>query len=98
LWTQLQVENAPFRILSEKGLISAPIECFDTLLLGHVTAEWQGMARIVGDALYDFYRTGIFQTGDLVLAARLAGLAEAGMLEWRGDPSDMARCEMRLLA
>lgn len=96
LWAQLQAENAPLRILGENGLMSAPIEYFDTDLLEHVTAAWQKMARIVGGALYDFDETGVFQTGDLVLAARLADLAEAGILEWRGDLSHMQRCEMRL--
>jgi hypothetical protein len=98
LWRQLQAENAPLRVLGENGLMSAPIEYFDTALLGHVTSEWQKMARIVGSAIYDFAEIGVYQTGDLVLASRLADLAEAGKLEWRGDLGNMARCEMRLSA
>jgi hypothetical protein len=98
LWEQLQVENAPLRVLGEDGLMSAPIEYFDTALLGHLTPEWQKMARIVGSALYDFAENGVYQTGDLVLASRLTDLAEAGTLEWRGDLGNMARCEMRLPA
>lgn len=98
LWTKLQAENAPLRVLSDNGLMSAPIEYFDPALLEHVTPEWQKMALIVGRALCDFADTGIYQTGDLVLAARLADLAEAGVLEWQGDLGHMARCEMRLPA
>jgi len=96
LWRKLQAENASLRVLSDNELMSAPIEYFDPALLKHVTPEWQKMAKIVGLALGDFAENGIYQAGDLVLAARLANLAEAGILEWQGDLSRMARCEMRL--
>ena len=98
LWARLQAENAALRVLSENGLKSAPIEYFDPALLEYITPEWQKMARIVGGALCDFSETGVFQTSDLVLAARLANLAEAEILEWRGDLGHMTRCEMRLPA
>ncbi|NLS28983.1 hypothetical protein S2M10_39970 [Sphingomonas sp. S2M10] len=95
-WKKLQAEDAPLRVLGRNGLVSAPIEYFDQALLGHTTPEWQKMARIVAGVLSDFHVSGIFQTGDLVLAARLTDLAEAGILGWRGDLGHMARCEMRL--
>jgi len=98
LWRKLQVENAPLRVLGDNGLMSAPIEYFDPTLLQHVTPEWQKMSLIVGRTLFDFFENGISQTDDIVLAARLAVLAEAGIMEWRGDFSHMARCEMRLPA
>jgi hypothetical protein len=98
LWRKLQVENAPLRVLGDNGLMSAPIEYFDPALLQHVTPEWQKMSLIVGRTLFDFFENGISQTDDIVLAARLAVLAEAGILEWRGDFSHMAHCEMRLPA
>lgn len=98
LWRRLQSENAPLRVLRDNGLMSAPIEYFDPALLKHVTSEWQKMATIVGRALCEFDENGIYQTGDLVLAARLADLAEVGMLEWQGDLTDMRRCEIRLPA
>ncbi|WP_145203812.1 DUF3658 domain-containing protein [Sphingobium sp. B2] len=98
LWLQLQAENAPLRILGDAGLMSAPLEHFDAALLEHATPEWQKMARIVAGVLGDFFLEGIYQTSDLVLGSRLADLAEAGILEWRGDLGHMASCEMRLPA
>jgi len=98
LWLQLQAENAPLRILGDAGLMSAPLEHFDAALFKHATLEWQKMARIVAGVLGDFFLNGIYQTSDLVLGARLADLAEAGILEWRGDLGHMAGCEMRLPA
>ena len=98
LWTQLQAENAPLRVLGDDGLMSAPLEHFDAVLLEHATPEWQKMTKIVAGVLRNFSLEGIYQTGDLVLAARLADLAEAGILEWRGDIGRMAACEMRLPA
>lgn len=92
------MENAPLRVLGKDGLISAPIDDFDTALLGHVTPEWQKMARIVSSALYDFAENGVYQASDLVPGSRLTGLAGAGTLEWRGDLGNTARCEMRLPA
>lgn len=95
LWKQLQSENAPLRVLKGDKLTSAPMEYFDSALLGQITGKWQKMAMIVGRTLAAFSEAGVFQTGDLVLAARLTRLAEAGILEWQGDLSDMRHCELR---
>jgi hypothetical protein len=95
-WEQLKIENAPLRVIASEGLVSAQIDHFDDSLLSHATFEWQKMARIVASALVEFIDTGVHQASDLVLCARLADLAEAGRLEWRGDLSHMQRCELRL--
>jgi len=96
LWQRLKVENAPLRVLSEGGLVSAPIDIFDAVLLKHANSNWCKMAKIVGETLGQFYQDGLFQTGDLVLAARLRTLAESGLLQWQGDLYDMRQCELRL--
>ncbi len=98
VWARLKAENAPLRVLSDQGLISAPIEYFDAALLNHATPEWQPMSLIVATVLTEFHDSGRYQAGDLVLVARLATLAEAGTLEWRGDPSVMPGCSLRLPA
>lgn len=97
-WEQLKIENAPLRVIDGEDLVSAQIDHFDGSLLSHVTFEWQKMSRIVGFTMVDFFDAGVYQTGDLVLGARLANLAETGKLEWRGDLSHMQRCEVRLPA
>lgn len=95
-WRKLQAENAPLRVIEAGKLVSAPASYFDAQLLGHATAHWQKMAMIVGRTLSDFSDAEVYQTGDLVLGARLANLAEEGVLEWRGDLSSMRHCELRL--
>ena len=97
-WKQLRRENAPLRVIDGDHLVSAGIDHFDTLILSHARAEWQKMARIIGGMLGEFSETGIYQTSDLFLFARLADLAEEGQLEWRGDLSHMQNCELRLPA
>ena len=95
-WEQLKIENAPLRVLNGEGLVSADIEYFDGNLLCPITPEWQRMARVIGNTFAEFAEADVHQTGDLVLRARLAHLAEAGRLEWRGDLTNMQRCELRL--
>jgi hypothetical protein len=96
LWARLRAENAPLRVLGPDGLVSAPITHFDSLLLSHATATWQRAARVIGLVLGDFGDSGLLQTGDLVLAARLRALAEAGHLESEGDVSDIRHYRVRL--
>ena len=99
LWEQLRSEHAPFRVIGEDGrLASAPITCFDPLLLSCAQPEWWKAARIVGFALCEQWEAKVSQAGDMVLFERLRRLAESGSLEARGDLSRMATCEFRLVA
>ncbi len=76
-------------------MASKPIDWFDDLLLGSATEQWHSMAMIVGKALVAAAEGDVYQVGDLVLASRPARLAEAGVLEWRGDLGQMRGCELR---
>jgi hypothetical protein len=96
MWRKLRTENAPLRIISGDTLVSAPISFFDPLLLSHATTNWQKQALVVGKVLTTFLDNSVFQTGDLVLVARLRALARAGLLESRGDLNDIQRSEVRL--
>jgi len=97
LWRRLREENAPLRVLEGGDLVSAPISFFDSLLMSHATDEWQKVARIIGEALATEWDDDIFQTGDLVLAARVNALVENGRLECRGkSPLEMRFSEVRL--
>ena len=65
--------------------------------MSHATDDWWNVARIVGEALAGEWADGIFQTGDLVLAARVNALVESGRLECRGkNPLEMQLSEVRL--
>ena len=95
-WRALQADNAGLRIIEGDNLVSRPLDWFDDFTLGFVTREWQRMARIVGEALARSVHDHVYQVGDLLLSARLADLAEAGILEWRGEALEMGKCELRL--
>jgi hypothetical protein len=98
LWTALRAENAPLRIVGTGGLVSAPITIFDSLIKSSATNSWGKMARVLGEALVQSFEGDFHPVGDLVLAARIRALAEAGDLEWRGDLYEMRNCEIRLPA
>jgi hypothetical protein len=91
----LQAESSALRVIAGADLVSRPIDWFDDLLLSAASGEWRSMALIVITALTDAAEGDIDQVGDLVLASRLIHLAEAGVLEWRGELGQMRGCELR---
>jgi hypothetical protein len=95
-WRRLREENAPLRVLTERGIESAPISFFDSLLLSCMTSPWRKTARVVGEALTKSWADSLRQTGDMVLAARVRALTEAGRLESRGDLFRIQHSEVRL--
>jgi hypothetical protein len=95
-WQRLRAENAPLRVLTTDGLVSAPISAIDPLLLSCASRNWQKAVRILGEALAKDTENELLQTGDLLLVARVRTLVETGLLESRGDLQDIHRCELRL--
>ena len=94
-WRRLVRENAPFRIASPQGLVSAPIDYFDSFLLKRVPPEGERIARIVMAVLGidgDPYN----QVGDIMLLARVVALVESGKLVADGDPWDMHSTRIKL--
>src|SRR5262249_2601449 len=94
IWRRLKAENAPFRIVTAEGLASAPVECFDQLLMERATPEWRDVTRIIAEAL-GYNCDPYLQVGDVMLRARMAALVGDGQLLADGDPWDMA-CRVRL--
>jgi hypothetical protein len=94
-WQRLKFENAPFRIVTDAGLVSAPEDIFDELLLKQATKDWRKVARIIGETMghnMDPY----IQVGDGMLQSRIVALVDQGKLLAHGDPSVMRKCEVRL--
>ena len=78
-------------------LVSAPISFFDSTLMSFLADDWQKVTRVVGEALACQMDDCIFQTGDILLAARVNALAESGRLEVKGkSPLDMRFSEVRI--
>jgi Protein of unknown function/Domain of unknown function (DUF1835) len=96
IWQKLRAENAPLRVLSEVGFTSAPITFYDEELLSYAVPTWHKVARIVGEALAN--QEEIHRCGDLLLAARVRTLANAGRLEAKGNPLKIRFSEVRLPA
>jgi hypothetical protein len=94
-WRRLKAENAPFRIVTPAGLVSAPLDHFDPLLMERATGEWRKVARVVGDAM-GYNSEPYFQVGDIMLRARVIALIEEGKLLAEGDLWDMHSCRVRL--
>jgi hypothetical protein len=88
-WRRLKSENAPFRVVSDGGMVSAPLGHFDTPLLAQATTEWRPVLQIVSEAMIcnsERYE----QVGEVMLWARLAALVGEGRLVANGDPRDSA--------
>jgi Protein of unknown function/Domain of unknown function (DUF1835) len=96
MWRQLRGENAALRILRNERLQSAPITHFDTLAYACASERWLTIERVVGQALVEAWDDDGIQTSDVVLAARMRALVDAGQLECRGDPVDWRKCEIRI--
>lgn len=93
-WQSLREENAPFRIVTDTGLASAPLDHFDFLILREATREWQRMARIIGQTM-GHNDDPYYQVGDLMLQRRVVDLVAEGKLIAEGDPCDMRTCRIR---
>jgi hypothetical protein len=94
-WRRLRAENAPFRVVTSVGLVSAPVDHFDPLLMERVTTEWRKVARVIGDTM-GLNSEPYFQVGDIMLLARVIALIGEGKLLADGDAWDMHSCRVRL--
>ena len=93
-WRRLRAENAPFRIVTEKGLVSVSIDTFDPLLLAQATSEWRTVAQVISAAI-GHGSEPYHQVGDMMLLTRVVALVEARKLVADGDPWKMS-CRIRL--
>ena len=94
-WRRLKMENAPFRVATDTGLVSAPIDYFDPWLLRQATTEWRAVARIVGETMA-YCDEPYMQVGDVMLRSRVVALVDEGKLLAEGDPWNMRFCRVRL--
>jgi hypothetical protein len=86
-WRRLRDENGECRVLTEEGLVSAPITYYDDALLSHVTHEWQRFLRVVTKTMGALSQGPYRQcTYDVMLTDRLIKLIEDGRLE--GEMND----------
>lgn len=86
-WRRLRSEDAPFRVVTPEGLVSAPAEHFDVALLSHVYGTWRNVNGVVAETMSLSFEP-YWQVGDVMLRARLGVLAESGRVELTGHPTE----------
>jgi hypothetical protein len=91
-WRHLRAENAPFRIVRDLKLVSAPMTIYDGLVLACASSEWQRTGIVIAKAM----TKSEDQVGDLVLFGRLRYLVKTGALEARGNLALMGTSDVRL--
>lgn len=95
-WRRLRIDNAPFRILANRRLISAPLDAFDEDLLSNTGTHWRKAAMVVALAMSKGWDTDVYNSiGDLPLYSRLLHLVDTGALVACGDRTHMGRLEVR---
>lgn len=94
-WSGLISENALVRRIQNGRVVSAPLSCFDDLLLAKASPDWRSAALMVGEVLANDFAE-VHQTGDLLLFNRLWALVDAGCLESRGDHGSIRSVQMRI--
>ncbi|MFD2263765.1 DUF3658 domain-containing protein [Lacibacterium aquatile] len=98
-WNELKADNAPLRVLGDEGILSAPIDGFDPLLLSCAGIEWRSMAGVLIEAIEAAQQGDLHRTsGDLFLMARLYRLIEEGELDGRGDLLNLHEGEVKAAA
>jgi hypothetical protein len=85
LWSRLQAENAPVRRIENGDLASASIDCWDSLILDQVLADWRRAALVVGHVLATRFDTGLYQFGDMLIFSRLRHLVRDKRIIGRGE-------------
>jgi hypothetical protein len=85
-WRKVREENAALRVLTPEGLVSAPIDHFDNVILSCITSEWQSCGRVVGTAL-ERISDGPYRqlSADLFLFDRLLKLIDDELVEGKNE-------------
>jgi hypothetical protein len=97
LWEQLRAEDAPFRVINDGRLASAPITAFDERLLAGARPHWRKVSFVVATAWLSESDDRVVLATDMVLAARVKKMIDDGRLETEGgDPFTMRFCSVRL--
>ena len=93
-WQRLKGENAPIRVVSDDGLISASEDHFDRQLLESATEAPRTVRRVIGNVMGNNLEPYI-QVGEAILLARVTSLVAAGRLILEGDIKDIWSCRVR---
>lgn len=90
-WRMLQLENAPFRVLTGSTLTSMPEDYFDRLLLQHTPTLPTPMSQVIAQTMGE---TQLAPVADYVLMGRLIALISEGRIAADGNPRIMESCDI----
>jgi hypothetical protein len=100
-WAALRRESAPFRIVRDGRLVSAPLTHYDAYLVAQAGADWEIAARLIGRVHTDLHfgeaRRGEGNGAD-VLFGRMLALGDAGALAITGPGPGMRDHRVRRAA
>jgi len=85
-WRQLREENAPLRVLTDKGLVSAPIDHFDARIRAQITNEWRRCSHVVVDVMTSIWSSPLLEfQSERFLFMRLLDLLDEEEFEGETD-------------
>ena len=97
-WAEPRRENAPFRIVENGRLVSAPLTHYDALLVEQASQDWEIAARLIGrmfDKLFSLDAMAGEGISDVVLFGRVLALGKSGALEITGCGPGMRDYQVR---
>ena len=97
-WLQLQHENAPFRVVVDDRLVSAPLTHYDAILIKYASRSWEVAGKLIARAFNALHSERSLRgqgNGADVLLARMLSLADEGGLQVRGLGPGLRDYEVR---
>jgi Protein of unknown function len=92
VWEKLRTENAPFRVLEDEQLVSAPISHYDGIILGHTGDDLRKVAWVIRGPKEP---APAYEACEYIYHGRLHYLVATGVLEAYGDISKPGYSEVR---
>jgi hypothetical protein len=92
IWEKLRTENAPFRVLKDEQLVSAPMSHYDDVILGHTGDDLRKVAWVIRGPKEP---TPAYEACEYIYHGRLHYLVATGVLEAQGDIAKPGYSEVR---
>ena len=93
-WLHLRRENAPFRLVSDEGPVSAPVDFFDAFILERMRTEWRKLPSVLWDVCSHQHINNRMSDG--MIHMRLAVMVEDGRVLADRLPLDVRHSRVRL--
>ena len=92
VWEKLRAENAPFRVLNDEELVSAPISHYDGIIWGHTSDDLRKVAWVIRGPKEP---APPYEACEYIYHGRLHCLVATGVLEAYGDIAKPGYSEVR---